>query len=210
MYLLFVVMFFTSADISQLKRADELYKNGKYEDALAIYQEQLNEEPGNFNIAFNIGNTLLKLGRYDDAKKAFQRAESLTKSAGQSADTYYNRSLSSIKAEEMDAAVKDLRTAIKLNPEDKDAKANYEIVSRLLDKRKQEQKQKKSKNDKDVEPSEYAKKVKSHTDDLVSMNKFEDAYKYITREIPKDATIDKAYQSYIERLRKVVDIENQY
>jgi len=146
MNLILGLLLLFSADISQLKKADQYYRDGKYEDALIIYQAQLNEEPGNYSIAFNIGNTLYKLGRYDEAKKAFQRAESLTQSAEKSANSYYNQSLTGIKSEKTEEAIKDLKNAIKLNPEDKDARANFEIMSRLLDKKKQEQKQDKKDN----------------------------------------------------------------
>lgn len=161
---LFISLFlFIYGDISQLRRADELYKNGKYEDALTIYQQQLNEDPGNFNIAFNIGNTLLKLGRFEDSKKAFERANSLAKMANLAADSYYNKSISSVKSEDIESAMKDLRTAIRLNPNDKDARANYEIISRLLDKKKQEQKQdqKKDQNKDDKNKKENQKDDKS-------------------------------------------------
>lgn len=143
-----VILLF-STDISQLKKADELYRNGKYEDALSIYQAQLNEDPSNYSIAFNIGNTLFKLGKFDDAKKAYQRAESLTQSAEKSANSFYNKSLAGIKSQQIEEAMKDLKTAIKLNPDDKDARANFEIVSRLLDKKKQEEKKQDQKQNKD-------------------------------------------------------------
>lgn len=143
---LIVVMFLLSADISQLKKADELYKSGKYEEALTIYQQQLNEDPGNFKIAFNIGNSLLKLGRYDEAKKAFQRAESLTKYSDEASASYYNKSLTNAKSNEFENSLKDLKTAIRLNPDDSDAKANFEIVSRMLEKQKQQEQQQQKQN----------------------------------------------------------------
>ncbi len=212
MNLILGLLLFFSADISQLKKADQYYRDGKYEEALIIYQAQLNEEPGNFAIAFNIGNTLYKLGKFDEAKKAYQRAESLTQSAEKSANSYYNQSLTGIKSEKTEEAIKDLKNAIKLNPEDKDARANFEIMSRLLDKKKQEEKKKKNneKNKKDVKPTEFAKNVKKKTDDLVTQNKFSEAFQYIKSQMPKDGTIGKAYETYIDRLGKVVEIEKKY
>lgn len=157
---LLMVLLLISGDISKLKKADALYRQEKYEDAYKIYREELDKNPGNFELAFNAGNALYKMGKYDEAEKLFDHAKSLTKSATQSSAGQYNQSLVNLKKKELEKALTDMKNAIRQNPDDADAKANFEVISRLLKKQQQQQQQQQKdqkKQDKDQKKDDKQK-----------------------------------------------------
>jgi tetratricopeptide (TPR) repeat protein len=53
-------------------KATALYKESRYEAALALFQDFRKQQPHLYQIAINIGNCLLELGRFDEAIKEFQ------------------------------------------------------------------------------------------------------------------------------------------
>ena len=53
-------------------KATALYKESKYEAALALFQDFRKQQPHLYQIAINIGNCFLELGRYEEAIKEFQ------------------------------------------------------------------------------------------------------------------------------------------
>lgn len=60
-------------------KATALYKESKYETALALFQDFRKQQPQLYQIAINIGNCLLELGRFDEAIKEFKAvAEKIT------------------------------------------------------------------------------------------------------------------------------------
>ncbi|NUQ80629.1 MAG: tetratricopeptide repeat protein [Bacteroidetes bacterium] len=146
--MIWLILAFLSLDIGNLQKADLLYKKGQYAEALQLYQNEQKERPDDPLLAFNIGNTLMKLGRQDEAVRQYQLSESLTRSAPVAGKSAYNRALANMKQQEMEKALLDARQAVKLNPADPDARANAEVISRLIDLRQQQQKQQQNKDDK--------------------------------------------------------------
>ena len=53
-------------------KATALYKESKFEAALALFQDFRKQQPHLYQIAINIGNCLLELGRFEEAIKEFQ------------------------------------------------------------------------------------------------------------------------------------------
>jgi Tfp pilus assembly protein PilF len=55
-------------------KATALYRESKYEAALALFQDFRKQQPQLYQIAINIGNCYLELGRFEEAIKEFQAA----------------------------------------------------------------------------------------------------------------------------------------
>jgi hypothetical protein len=98
------------------------------------------------------------------------------------------------------------KQAIKADPSNEEARYNYEMLKKKLDKKKKEEEQKnKDKNDKNKkqEPSEFAKKLKAQADKLVAQRQYKPAYDLMMEGLKKDETVS-SYQKFIDRI-KVVD-----
>ncbi len=95
--------------------------------------------------------------------------------------------------------------ALRLNPGDEDAKYNLEYVRARLQQQEQQQ-QDKDQQKKKIEPSEYAKKLRQQAQELIEEYRYAEALKLMQDGLKRDETV-AAYQSFIDRLNDVVEIE---
>ena len=135
------------------------YETGNYADSLAEYQKLLAKKTNDFRLYYNAGDAAYKAQLFDSAKKNFDVAlQSPDLSLQQQA--YYNLGNTMYQMGEQaedpkdkqtswESAVHDYQSALKLNPQDTEAKSNLAFVKQKLEelKKQQQQQQKQDKND---------------------------------------------------------------
>lgn len=94
------------------KRGNENYNEKKYEDALKQYLEAQNSEPDEKSIDYNLGGAYYKLGRYDEAARAYERAVS-SKSENVKKYALFNLGAALYKAGDMAASSGETDGALK-------------------------------------------------------------------------------------------------
>lgn len=130
-----------AADVGGLMRqGNGLFARGKFDEALARYQMAEVLEPDATAIHYNIGNTLFRLGRYQEAGRELELAL-IDKKPVRRANAMYNIGNVMFKSGQLDPAIKAYTQALVMNPRDRQAKQNLEFC--LL--KKQEQKSDSSK-----------------------------------------------------------------
>jgi len=135
------------------EQAEQAYKQKDYQKALEFYQEAQTQNPDSDTLAYNLGNTMYKLGRYQEAGKLYNRILE-NKNPVLSADSYYNMGNTLYRMgratddqQSYSQAVEAFKQAVMLDPEDRDAKYNYELVKRLLKEQQQQQQQNQDQQD---------------------------------------------------------------
>ncbi|EPX63048.1 hypothetical protein D187_006458 [Cystobacter fuscus DSM 2262] len=115
--------------IQQGRRA---YDAGRYEDALSSFEQAKKERPNDPAVDFNRGDALTKLGRYDEAKQAFQGVAEANSRPDLRQKATYN--LGNVHAALGDTreAMKAYRRALTMDPTDAQARHNYEVLLRNL------------------------------------------------------------------------------
>lgn len=117
-------------DHPQVAQATEAYGRGDYEAALQLYEaakESFEVIPAELH--FNIGDTLVRLGRHEEAKQAYERA--LGAADGEfKADSFYNLGNAFLGLDEKDGAKAAYRQALKVNPAHEPARRNLELLLR--------------------------------------------------------------------------------
>lgn len=132
-------------------KGNQLYKEGKYQEAAKLYEEGAVEKPESFQLQYNLANALQQSQNYGPAFSAYQRAIQTGDSHNLSL-AHYNLGNSLFRAEQYQEAVASYRKALELNPSDMDAKFNYELALKKMpeqsspsqeqqEKQKQQQKQ---------------------------------------------------------------------
>ncbi len=153
----------------EVREGNRLYKQEKYDDALAKYSSAQTELPDSGIINFNIGTAMYKKGDFQNAIDAFTKAL-VTEDKYLEAQANYNIANSKYKLgnlkinTDLSGAVNLYREAldyykraIELNQDDTEAKYNHELVEKklkvLLDRLKNQPEQKDQKQDKQDQDS---------------------------------------------------------
>ena len=127
------------------------YKSGKYEQALKEYERLLQKKTDDPRLHFNAGAAAYRNQQFDEAAKQFNStlASPDLKLQGLA---YYNEGNALYhlgernpdpkqRTESWEKAVQDYQSSMKLNPQDADAKFNFEFVKKKLEELKQQQPQ---------------------------------------------------------------------
>ena len=135
---------FASNEAALVKQGNELYQGGKLDEALKSYNQALTAAPQEPLINFNIGNGLYRKAQYKEAAQAYEKAL-LSGDKKIEAGANYNIGNCKFKqgkfkeSSDLAGAVAEYRSALdyykramELDPNDMDAKFNYEFVERLL------------------------------------------------------------------------------
>jgi Ca-activated chloride channel homolog len=107
---------------------DDLYKQGRYEDAAAKYKIELSRDPSSALLHTNLGCALYHLGRHDEAIVELRSALQLKTEPAQAARIHYNIGNCYFSTNRIDEAIKSYKEALRLNPNDRLAKYNLEIA----------------------------------------------------------------------------------
>jgi Ca-activated chloride channel family protein len=132
------------------------YDAGKYEQALKEYEQLLKRKGDDPRLHFNAGAAAYRNQQFEEAAKQFN-ATLASPDLKLQGSAYYNEGNALYhlgernddpkkRTEAWEKAIQDYQSTAKLNPQDADAKFNYEFVKRKLEELKQQQQQ--SKQDK--------------------------------------------------------------
>ncbi len=120
---------------ADLVKAQQLYEAGKYLEAYEAYQRVLRQEGGP-EVKYNTGNTLYRMKQYNEAAKAWRESMSGPQELKQ--EVFYNMGNAYVRAAQdanalsryLDRAVEAYQEALRIDPNDRDAKWNLEIALR--------------------------------------------------------------------------------
>lgn len=116
----------------------QAYRDGEYDKAIQLYSNMLADKSDDTNLKFNLGSSFYKKGTFNAAKSGFEDAldseDNYTKSR-----TYYNLGNTYFKLNKPEESLQAFKNAMMLDPEDEDAKFNYEFVKNLLQQDDQKQ-----------------------------------------------------------------------
>ncbi len=110
--------------------ANRAYEAGEYERAEAIYRELLDNNPDSPQLLFNYGSALARQGKTEESIRVFERYREQTTDASGRAPAEYNLGYLHEEAGDTENALNHFRQAIDLDPDDEDAKYNYELLKR--------------------------------------------------------------------------------
>ena len=154
--LLLVLLTHAGWGIGDVERGNRLYRAGRYAEAVEAYREALADGEDSPQLQYNLGTALLRLGRYQEAQAHLQRALSGVEAEVQRR-SFFNlgsrfleegRSPTSTGApgELLGSAIEAYKRALRLRPNDEDAKWNLELALRQQEQQQQNQQDDESEN----------------------------------------------------------------
>lgn len=118
--------------------ADQLYQAGRYAEAAAAYQREIQEHKDSPRLEYNLGTALLRAGQFDDAVAALERAATAATAPDLRYSALYNLGLAYLKqardtksgdaSAALGAAAEAYKRALQLRPQEIAAKWNYELA----------------------------------------------------------------------------------
>ena len=121
---------------SQNRTGNRLYEQGKYQDAEKAYLEAGAGMPGRPEISYNLGNTLLRQKKYDQALQSLRQAVEKG-NHGLQANAWYNAGNALFEMGNFRDSAQAFIQALQANPADREAKHNLELALRKLEEHQQ-------------------------------------------------------------------------
>ena len=189
------------------RMGNKSYENGDYESAKTWFYSALDQDPNNAEILFNLGNTLTKLGEFEEALKVFMQAKSYTDDNHLKALADYNIGTVLAENEQWKPAMKHLRASLQKLPSDIEGQFNYEYALMKTSEEEDNNEQNQNENQEPPpEPSVYAKAVKEQADTLVNESRYASAFNLMQEALGVDETV-RYYESFMNRIGAVNQIE---
>jgi Ca-activated chloride channel homolog len=122
-------------------KGNKLYQQSQFDLAEAQYRKALEYEPENEKARYNLANALQRQNKYDEATKLLEGLGENSKDNSTKSASYYNQGVAYTKMKNLDSSIESYKKALRLNPNDKEARENLEKA--LLQKKNQSSSQQK-------------------------------------------------------------------
>lgn len=153
------IFMFAATSVLAAASGEELYKQGKYKEAYDAFTKADMDNPKKIYNRYNRGCAAVKIDDVKSGEAAFTSVLTRTDDPDIRFRAFYNRGVTAFKKGDMGSAIDDFKNALKLNPEDEDARFNLELA--LLQKKLSEQKGNGQKKDEDSQPEKSQDPSKS-------------------------------------------------
>ena len=119
----------------------ESYRTGDYVAALDAYQVALKRSPRSAEPYYNSGNVLYRMGEFENAQTLYDESLKFAK-LDVRASGFFNRGNASFQIERYADAVEAYKEALRMNPDNRDAKHNLELALKHLSQQGRDEKEK--------------------------------------------------------------------
>ncbi|MCF7885927.1 MAG: tetratricopeptide repeat protein [Candidatus Marinimicrobia bacterium] len=136
-HFLFVIIF--SFSLFGKDKVKELYEKGKYDQAIDKYNQIIEKHPDWPELHFGKGAALYKKGNLEEALKEFEKSIA-NKDPEKKAAALYNAGNALMQKQRFKAAMEFYKRSLEVNPDDYDAKYNFELARHRLQQKQQQKK----------------------------------------------------------------------
>ena len=128
---------FTNSLDSKAREGVTHYNRKEFDQAAAKFQASQLEQSNNPDVAYNLANSLYRLGRYEEAVEAYKKTIDKRTPPALKQKSYYNMGNAYYRMGYMDESIDAYKKALELNSSDVDSKFNLEWVRKQQEKARQ-------------------------------------------------------------------------
>ncbi len=141
----------SSAEVNRF--GHESYMAGDYTAALDAYQSVQEGSPDSAEPHYNLGNVLYRMGEFENARGVYDESLRFAKLEVR-ASGFFNRGNASFQTEQYADAVEAYKEALRMDPDDRDAKHNLELALKRFSQQGEDEKEEEEQRQEDVQEEE--------------------------------------------------------
>ncbi len=154
---------------ADLREGNRLYREQQYDKAEAAYEKAIQQEPSGEKAKFNLANAQQKQGKQEDAIKGYREIAENSKEPARKSAAEYNKGVILSQEKKLEESIDAYKQALRLNPEDKQARENLQKALLELkkknppkkeEKKDQQKKQQKKQQQPKMSPREAEQRLK--------------------------------------------------
>ena len=138
-----------------VRKGNRQFGRERYDKSIESYTRALEAAPTSFEAAYDLANAMFRAERYDTAEQTLKGivADS-TRSDIDRSEAVYNLGNTQFAQQKLKEALASYRAAMRLNPDDQEAKYNYAYTKHLLQQQEQQQQNDRNKDDQNQDQNE--------------------------------------------------------
>jgi tetratricopeptide (TPR) repeat protein len=148
---------YTQNATQSIIKGNRLYQQSQFDLAEAEYRKALEYDPNNEKAKYNLANALQRQRKYDEAAKLLDDLTGSSKNNSLKSAAYYNQGVAYTKMKNLDASIESYKKALRLNPNDQEARENLEKA--LLQKKNQKSSSQQKKSQSSMSQKEAQQKL---------------------------------------------------
>jgi Ca-activated chloride channel homolog len=148
---------FAQTENATIKKGNEAYKKKDYMTAINKYSEVLKKNDSNTIAHNNLGSALYKSSKKEDALAAFEKAAKNAKKPIEKSNALYNQAVVQQTDKKLTECIANYKDALKLDPNNVDARHNLQLALKQQQQQKKEEKEKKENKEKEKDKKEDEK-----------------------------------------------------
>ncbi|MBQ0080360.1 MAG: tetratricopeptide repeat protein [Alistipes sp.] len=153
-FIILGLMFLSGTSIAQylperglVRRGNRNFNKERYERSSELYEKALAASPSQFEASYNLANALFRLKRYDKAQQILEKlSKDSLRCETDRGDVAFNLGNVLVSQNKLKEALAQYKQAMRMNPNDQQAKYNYAYVKKLLEQQEQNQNQDQNQN----------------------------------------------------------------
>ncbi len=130
---------FGQVENSIIREGNRLFNEGEYKKAEVKFLEALEFNPENIYALYNLGNTLYKQGRYEEAAEVFEAVSQISSENELKSQAFHNLGNSHIGLQNYDKSIEAYKESLRLNPGDMDSRYNLIYAMNRLQEQDEQQ-----------------------------------------------------------------------
>jgi Ca-activated chloride channel family protein len=111
---------------NDISTGNVFYRQKQFDKAATEYKKAIETDPGNNKAKYNLANTLYKQNKLDEAVKLFTEVSGNNEKIDLKEQAFYNKGTVLSKQKKLEESIEAYKAALRLNPEDNEARENLQ------------------------------------------------------------------------------------
>lgn len=125
------------SDKQHVRKGNRFYNNQDYEKAASAYRNALEKNPLNDKATYNLGNAMYRQNHFEDALEQYKNTAEMSRDRSLESRALYNAGNSLIEARKYSESIPYYQKALRLDPNDEDARYNLAYALRMMQQEQQ-------------------------------------------------------------------------